>query len=173
MLTAQAISLPTDAHLQSYVTSGAYTDCYVVTLPRQASLAEFMSAFYTTPIFKLERWLLARFLHFPSTDREAQLLGQGELNRFSAWHVESRLSSQVVLAAGRTRSWLMAAHSPANSGATALYFGSAVVQRRRGGLGWQFNALLGFHKLYSRALLSSAAKRLAKSMHVPPAQSAA
>ncbi len=51
--------LPTDALLASYSSSGAYTDCYSVRLDRPASLGEFMEAFYTTRVFKLERWLLA------------------------------------------------------------------------------------------------------------------
>jgi hypothetical protein len=46
-----------------------------------------------------------------------------------------------------------------------LYFGSAVVPlRRKSGepaLGFTFSALLGFHKLYSRVLLSTARSRLA------------
>ena len=45
----------------------------------------------------------------------------------------------------------------------ALYFGSAIVPRQRGGLGWQYAALVGFHKLYSRLLLAAAARRLARS----------
>jgi hypothetical protein len=48
------------------------------------------------------------------------------------------------------------------SESTNLYFGSAVVQRQRGGLGWQFKALLGFHKLYLRILLYSAVRALTK-----------
>ena len=56
--------------------------------------------------------------------------------------------------AGSTRSWLMTA--PAGKG-TRLYFGSAVVRSRQGGL---FRALLGFHQLYSRILLRAAASRV-------------
>ena len=46
-----------------------------------------------------------------------------------------------------------------------LCFGSAIVPRRvtadgRAQLGWEFHALLGFHRVYSRALLRSAANRL-------------
>ena len=169
MASVRTCSLPTGALLQGYVASGAYTDCYVVSLTSRVSLAEFMAAFYTTRIFRLERWLLARFLHFPSTDQQAQLLGTGELTRFAAWQVESRESNQVLLAAGRTRSWLMALPPPEDTETTTLFFGSAVVQRKRGGLGWQFNALLTFHQLYSRALLSAAARSLvnAKRGHRP------
>jgi len=159
MPSIRAASLPGEALLASYSASGAYTDCYVVSVPGQASLAQFMAAFYTTRIFKLERWLLERFLRLPSSDKEAQLLAQGQVERFAAWHVEARASNQALLAAGRTRSWLMVA--PAGSGSdTTLFFGSAVVQRKGGGLGWQFSALLGFHKLYSRMLLGAAARRV-------------
>lgn len=162
MSSVQVTQLPAGALLERYSASGDYTDCYVANVPGSASLAEFMSAFYKMPIFKLERWLLARFLSYPSTDHEVHLLAQGELTRFAAWNVESCESNQTILAAGRTRSWLMASQVPARSGTTALYFGSAVVQRRRGGLGWQFSALLDFHKLYSRILLASAIRALAK-----------
>lgn len=150
--------LPPDALLASYSSCGAYTDCYSVRLDRPASLGDFMAAFYTTGIFKLERWLLASILRFPSSDEEAKSLARGEVVRFSAWHVEARQADQAVLAAGRTRSWLMVAPS---GQCTTLFFGSAIVPRRRGGLGWQFTLLLGFHKLYSRILLRAAARRLA------------
>jgi hypothetical protein len=162
MPSVQVTQLPAGALLERYSASGDYTDCYVANVPGNVSLAEFMSAFYKTPIFKLERLLLALFLRYPSTDAEVHLLAHGELTRFAAWTVESRESNQTILAAGRTRSWLMASQLPASSGTTELYFGSAVVQRRRGGLGWQFSALLAFHKLYSRVLLASAVRALAK-----------
>jgi hypothetical protein len=78
--------------------------------------------------------------------------------------VEAREPAQVLLCDlhGRTRSWLMVA---ARDGATQLFFGSAVVplvDKRSGRkrLGFAFHALMGFHKLYSRLLLSAAAQRL-------------
>jgi hypothetical protein len=43
-----------------------------------------------------------------------------------------------------------------------LYFGSAVVARRRGGLNWQFGALMAIHSVYSRVLLSVSAGRIAR-----------
>ena len=62
-----------------------------------------------------------------------------------------------------TRSWLMVAAAGEN--ATRLYFGSAVVpvvDRKSGKstMSFTFRALIGFHKLYSRALLRAAASRL-------------
>src|SRR3546814_2218692 len=100
-----------------------------------------MGVFYTTPIFKLKRWILAKVLQLPSTDQEAQLLAQGRITRFAAWSVEARQIAQTVLAAGRTRSWLMALPVGTGSGAQALFFGSSVTQRERGGLGWHVSAL--------------------------------
>lgn len=157
--------LPPDAALKAYAGSGAYTDCYAVVLPRVITQVEYVEAFYTTPVFKVERWLIAKFLSRPSTDVQAQQLAQGGLNSFAAWSVEQRTSNELVLSAGRTRSWLMASHAP-GLGSTKLYFGSAVVPRRgaaataRSGMGWQFKAMLGFHRLYSRILLGAACRRL-------------
>ena len=58
------------------------------------------------------------------------------------------------------------AHGAETKG-TRLYFGSAVVPvmnaaTGKSEMGFVFKALLGFHKLYSRALLSAAAARLAR-----------
>ena len=157
MFGVRPAPLPPDALLASYSNSGAYTDCYTVSLDRPATLSEFMQAFYTTRIFKLERWMLASTLRIPSSDDEAKSLAQGKVDHFSAWQVEARREDQAVLAAGRTRSWFMV--SPTGQ-RTTLFFGSAIVPRQRGGLGWQFNLLLTFHNVYSRILLRAAAKNL-------------
>lgn len=130
-----AATLPRGALLAAYAETQAYTDCYSVTLTRPASFAEYIESFYTTPPFKLERWLLGRLAGFPSTDAEARLLAQGQVSRFAAWHVEAREPHQAILAAGRTRSWLMVGPQPAEPDATTtLFFGSAVVPRQRGGM---------------------------------------
>ena len=135
------------------------------------SHAEFVEAFYTGGLFKVERFLLRVFISKPSTDLQARQLAAGELNEFAAWRVEARAVDQLLMCAinGRTRSWLMvsAAEVP---GRTRLYFGSAVVTKvaavnpstGKSSMGFVFRARLGFHKLYSRALLSAAVKRLAR-----------
>ena len=154
-------TMPADAALGAYASRGAYTDCYGVELTRVVTLAEYVEAFYTTAVFKLERWLIARLLSRPSSDAQIRRLAQGELNSFAAWSVEQRGHNQIVLAAGRTRSWLMVC--PSDTG-TKLYFGSAVVPRKsrsgRSAMGWGFSALLSFHRLYSWVLLSAARRRL-------------
>jgi len=63
---------------------------------------------------------------------------------------------------GRTRSWLMVTPVTTYGGpGTRLYFGSAVIpvkSAKTGGLtlGPGFRALIGFHRMYSKALLHAA-----------------
>ena len=161
--------LPTNALLTKYANAGAYTDCFTTDITRPVSHAEFVDAFYTGRLFKLERLLLGVLLSKPSTDLQARQLAAGELIEFAAWTVEAREDDQLLLRAidGRTRSWLMVSTAEV-SGRTRLYFGSAVVPLAKSvnpstgtsEMGYVFKALLGCHKLYSRALLSAAARRL-------------
>ena len=156
--------LPAEALLQRHRASGAYTDCYSIDVLHAVTHADYVQAFYTTAVFKLERLILRVFAARGSTDAQAAALARGEIDVFAAWTVEGRAPNQLLLCdfTRRTRSWLMV--TPLASG-TRLYFGSAVVPVRdaRTGashLGFGFSALLGFHKLYSRALLAAARSRL-------------
>ena len=160
--------MPAEALLTNCGKTDAYTDCFTTDIPRVVSHAEFVEAFYTGRLFKLERWLLRVFLSRPSTDLQARHLALGELNAFAAWRVEARATDQLLMCdiGGRTRSWLMVSPSDV-PGHTRIYFGSAVVPAvnpvtGKSSLGFGFTALLGFHKLYSRALLGAAAARLAR-----------
>jgi hypothetical protein len=146
--------------LGAYARRGAFTDCYETTVSGTVSLPELIEAFYTTPLFKVERWILAKAVSRPSTDPQAHALAHGKTETFSAWKVEARSETEILLDAGQTRSWLSVRPHPA-SASTVLLFGSAVVPMRPGGqFGFAFHALLGFHRLYSRLLLSAAARRL-------------
>lgn len=127
-----------------------------------------MTAFYTTWLFRLERWILRLLVARPSTDEEARQLARGERDGFAAWSVEARASDQLLMRdfTGRTRSWLMVSATDGSAG-TRLYFGSVVVPLRdpkTGGqsLGSVHGPLIGFHKVYSRLLLGAAARRLAR-----------
>jgi hypothetical protein len=162
--------LPAHALLGKYANGIAYTDCYVTDIPLRVSHAAYVEAFYTTALFKLERLLLAWFVSRPSSDTQARRLAAGELESFAAWDVEDRSVNQLLMCdfQRRTRSWFMVAQVPSGDQVTTrLYFGSAVVPRGNktgdAGLGVAFRLLLGFHKVYSRALLRSASARLAKS----------
>ncbi|HET9032816.1 MAG TPA: hypothetical protein VFN25_07920 [Dokdonella sp.] len=166
MIRILSCQLPDNAYLLRYRDSGAYTDCYQCTIDSQRSHADFVMAFYTTWLFKLERKILAWAVNRPSTDAQAMELAQGQRDRFAAWDVECRSLDQLLLRDlhGRTRSWLMTTPIVGNSG-TRLYFGSAVVPRadptaETASPGFPFRALLGFHKIYSRCLLRAACAKL-------------
>ena len=157
-------ALPAYALLADRARDGEYADCYVVEVPQEVTHADFVEAFYTTWLFKLERFILAWLVKKPSTDAEARALARGERTRFAAWRVEERVGNQLVMRdfQGKTCSWLMVESLPAS---TRLYFGSAVVPRPdvapgKRTMGFAFHALLGFHAAYSRALLRAARSRL-------------
>lgn len=174
------VPVPEGSSLQAYVHRGAFADCYATTLSGTVTLPELVEAFYTTRLFKVERWLFAKALGLQATDEQARQLACGSRDRFSAWRVEHRSTTEILLDAGQTRSWLSVqpqphappaqpralahAQSPALplvQASTTLLFGSAVVPMRPGGrFGWAFHALLGFHQVYSRLLLASAARRV-------------
>jgi hypothetical protein len=160
--------LPQAALLRRYAGEGGYADCYTATTAAPVSQAAFVEAFYTTPLFKLERMLLGWFAGRPSTDDQARRLAAGSRDAFAAWSVEARSADQLLLAdvSGRTKSWLMSV--PAGGGAgegTRLLFGSAIVavaraQSAKRSRGLVFRVLLRFHKLYSHLLLRAAKSRL-------------
>lgn len=169
MLSIQLCSLPDGALLARYAGGPHFTDCYTTQLDRAIGLPAFVQAFYTTRLFRLERMIIGWAVGRPSTDAQALSLAEGRSNEFSAWSAEARDETQLLLKdmRGATRSWLMVAplNEPGGMG-TRLYFGSAVIavenpSTGRPELGWGFRSLLGFHRVYSRALLSSARRRLA------------
>lgn len=161
-------TIPDSGLLNSYTLNGSYTDCYVTEIATTVTHSQYVAAFYTSWIFKLERFILRWVVNKPSTDAQAKQLADGSNEAFSAWSVESRSDNQLLMAdfQGRTRSWLMVMPlDTANTAQTRLYFGSAVVpiedpETGETSMGGGFNLLLGFHKLYSRILLRSARSRL-------------
>lgn len=169
MPTVQPREVPLNSLLRKYKDGPGFADCYVIQVPRLVTQAAFIEAFYTSPLFKIERTLLKYLASKPATDADAKALAGGAATRFSAWRVEAQTSSELLLAdfTGRTRSWLMAAPAPLGNEppGTLLYFGSAVVPLPRQGaqsMGWLFHALLGFHRLYSRMLLRAASQRVSR-----------
>lgn len=166
--------VPVKALLERYSAPGGYVDCYWTEISEHVSFPEFIFAFYTTPLFKLERYILRLFVAKPSTDTQARQLAEGSCNTFAAWYVESRSENELLMCdfVGRTRSWMMTI--PVNTGngpRTRLYFGSAVVPKRDPktgelSLGFAYQALLGFHKIYSVLLLYSAKLRIQHRMRM-------
>lgn len=169
MLSIHIGQLPLTSFLLTYKDNGAFTDCYFVDVPVRVTQAEYVEAFYTTTLFKVERMILALLANKPSTDIQAKHLAAGSAGDFAAWRVEQRSAGQLLLCdfLGRTRSWLMTAPGD-DKDSTRLYFGSAVIPKSVTGsgqrsFGFAFHALFGFHQLYTRLLLGAALARLLKS----------
>ncbi len=166
--------LPPTSLLSDYAAQGAYTDCYTVDLAGTVSAEHFFAAFYTSRLFKVERFILKWLVAKPSMDSEARALAAGTRDTFAAWTVEGRCADQLLLCdyQGRTRSWLMVAAIGDNSKAsTRLSFGTAVVAPKspRNGapsMPFVFRLLLGFHRLYAQSLLRSAVNRLDLVNHI-------
>ena len=164
----QACALPQNALLARYTASGAYTDCFCADLPGSITHERFVGMFYTTWVFRMERWILSWSGRRPSSDEQVLQVARGERDQFAAWQVEDRCERQILLTdfLHRTRSWLMCEPLQLRSTPTTrLYFGSAIIPSLNVRTGKQelsagFRALLGFHKLYSVVLLSAAHSRL-------------
>ena len=157
--------LPRGALLQEFVDRGEYTDCFVAEAGVDVSFAAYVEAFYTTPLFRLERLILKWLVSRPSSDEQARQLSMNEIHTFAAWHEHRRSDDQLIMMDFRwkTCSWFML--KPDN-GACRLYFGSAVMRDVEASSGrrmrWTYRSLLGFHRLYSRALLQAAASRVSR-----------
>jgi len=168
----QESKLPEKALSSKYVCYGAFTDCFFIDIPHKVSFEEYIEAFYTTPLFKLERVLLSIFARKPSTDENAKQLALGSVTEFSAWTVENRLPDQILLCdfTKKTRSWLMLDYqTDAQTPFTRLFFGSVVISKSVSGkeqttFGFLFHALNRVHNLYSRALLKAAFRKLKKAV---------
>ncbi len=165
MPRVEKLPLPDHALHRRYAGEGAYTDCYSTVIDAIVTHANFVEAFYTTWLFKLERWILAVTVDKRSNDAQARWVAHGDIDDFAAWTVELRGPDQLLMCdfMGATRSWFMI--SPEPGGRTRLYFGSVVVPRQDAATGrhqWgrSYRLLMGFHRLYSRALLRAAAASL-------------
>ena len=170
MFSVESCPIPDGALLNKYQGNRAYTDCYVTDIQGSVSHVQYVTAFYTTLVFRLERLILKMAVSRPSTDAQAEQLAAGFIDTFAAWQVEARSNNQLLLSdfQHRTRSWLMVEPVLSDGGTcTRLYFGSAVIGVENSGtgrftLGVGFRALLAFHRYYSKVLLYAARTRLDK-----------
>ena len=178
----QACPNPQSSLIERYDTPGGYTDCFITTLDIEITHQQFVEAFYTSWLFKLERWFLTFTVIKPSSDKQAKELAAGNRSKFSAWSVEERIKDQILMCdfQSKTRSFLMvesvladesnkqtANNSETNSRhpKTHLYFGTAIVptaisKEGKPKLSLFFKGLLLIHKVYARALLKAARNRL-------------
>ena len=158
----RAISVPRDTLLSRYAGQEAtYTDCYEVMFVGDADLGQFITAFYTTWLFRAERLILSLVLRRRIKNSEVSALAKGA-ETFAAWRVEDRAKGEILLCdlSGRTRSWL--AVVPNEGRVTRLLFGSAVVADSGRDLPRSVRLLTPVHKVYSRALLWLAQGKLRK-----------
>jgi hypothetical protein len=169
---AQSI-VPEDALLRTFrggarpLTWGGYGDCFSLIVDGPVSLEEFVFAFYTSPVFRIERFILRMFAGCPSTLAGARAVAAGTASQFAAWYVGERTSDQLLMCDRyeRTRSWFRVV--PIEKDRTLLQFGSAVAATRSRDtgtptMGGSFKLLLGFHVWYSKILLRSAQRQLGR-----------
>src|SRR5258708_31224580 len=112
---------------------GRYADCFAVGVDRDVALAEFVFAFYTSPLFRIERGLLRLLINAPSSRSDARAVADGTTDKFAAWYVGQRTSTQLLMCDRyeRTRSWFRVA--PKSGGGKHLQVGSAVGGGTRAG----------------------------------------
>jgi hypothetical protein len=139
-------------------------DCFAVSVDRVVPLAAFVFAFYTSPVFRIERLILALLTGAPSTDTEARRLADGSGTSFAIWRVGERTATQLLMCDcyERTRSWFGVV--PLKNGKTLLQFGSAVASNSGPRVATRARRplLLKFHVVYSQVLLNAAKRRVMK-----------
>lgn len=153
--------LPADSLLALHNGADAYHDCFTVDLPRGVTLPEYITAFYNSPAFRPERWVL-HLIGKGSNAVDVAALAAQQAQGFAAWSVEARTETEIFLKdfQDRTCSWLaveeLATTAPTIASQTRLYFGSGVKRPDTP----IFRALMPVHRWYAKTLLSSAAKAL-------------
>lgn len=110
---SSARALPADSLLRRYAerADGGYADCFAVEVPQPVPLAQFVEAFYSSPAFWAERFMVGLLFGRRATDQDARRLARGEAEVFSAWRTEARSPGKLLMCeaiSGRTRLWLAA-----------------------------------------------------------------
>ena len=164
MICVRKSEIPKSALTQLYVgRRGTRVDCYAVKVKGDISLEDFVGSFYRGKLFGFERWLIEKVVGYVSNEQQLERLLKQQDITFSAWTQIERTPSQLIMQdyQSRTCSWFMVEDSGA---VTALYFGSIIQPTKHLKHGeflskLIFTILLPAHGLYSRLLLSQAAKR--------------
>lgn len=152
--------IPAASLLAKYASDPAcYTDCFSLFHSGDIELSTFIGAFYTTRLFRAERFVLQMALGRRISDSEVQALAEGDVSEFAVWDVEARKPDEILLRdrSGRTRSWLKV--DPMAKG-TQLWFGSAMTPGPKGKIGALVHLSASAHRLYSKRLLKAAARRV-------------
>jgi hypothetical protein len=163
--------LPTDALLATYRGGthpdrwGLQGDCFEVTVHQPVSLTDFVAAFYTSQVFRIERLVLQVLARAPSTDAQARAVAEGSGCSFAVWRVGERTSTQLLMCDRyeKTRSWFRVV--PIGGAYTTLQFGSGVTSNERSSkrsMSAGFRLLMRFHVVYSQVILHAAVRSLAR-----------
>jgi len=127
----QQIDIPADTLIAEHRTRiDGFADSFMTRVPQDVSLATYVEAFYTTPVFRTERMILGLAGH-KSSDQQARNVAQGEADRFAIWGNPIRRDGELLMqeASGATSSWFM---TRKDGEGTELYFGTTVRPGRPG-----------------------------------------
>ena len=154
--------LPDETLLGRYAEPPHYTDAFSASVAGRVPLERWVRSFYTTPLFRCERLVLAA-VRLGSTDTELDAMLEGRASRFAAWTVEDRRADELLMCDvnGRTRSWFKVGANTDDT--TRVWFGSAVLASDDA-LPFGYRLLLPAHRVYSRRLLAAAVRRLERSL---------
>lgn len=157
MFSVHASPLPDSAALKQFAAvPGVHIDCYRADVSKDISLSDYAIAFFDSPVFRLERRLIALVGGKASRRADVEAFALGKSDTLSEWQVVERDADQILLAVGDgpIRTWIMR-ESPQDG--TALYFGSAILPMHGASkIALGFRLLMGFHRLYARVLLFAA-----------------
>ena len=165
-------SAPEGALIRRYTTNpGGYSDRFYVDIPADVTLSDYILAFFSTPIFRMERLILNLVPSGRSNEQCVLDLASGTGDKMAGWKTEKRDENQLLLAVGDgpIRTWLMVQGTQSSettpTKTTRLYFGSAVLptSMTKDGhpkLAIVFKLFSGLHIFYSRLLLWWAARDL-------------
>lgn len=162
-MAVQRAPVPADALISGYANGSNHVDAYRVAVPATVPLSEYITAFFQTPLFRMERTLLSAIGRVPSDADQIEALALGKGSQMAAWKEEARSETEILLAVSGApiRTWL----ATEGGAQPALWFGS-VALTRNGKLPFAVRALMPVHALYSRVLLASAARALRAAPHL-------
>ena len=145
-----------------YSKSSERIDCYRIFVENSTNLESFVGCFYRGRLFRIERALISLVTGHKSSHAQLDELLSKKTKIFSAWTECQRNENQLIMCdyQGRTCSWFMV--EPHKNG-TYLYFGTVLKRTNYfPRFEWLskpiFTLLLPVHGLYSRLLLSAAAR---------------
>lgn len=163
MIQVRKTNIPETALVNRYLGKPkARVDSYKIDVAGRVTLEEFVGSFYRGRLFRMERKIIEAVVGRKSSDAQIDALLAGETEIFSAWSLEARSLNQLIMCdyQSRTCSWFMVETLPSG---TRLRFGSVIKPTGKSGQSERSSKLivtllLPLHGLYSRLLLSQAAK---------------